>query len=58
MEARKGTVQAAPRFMLRYSADDREWLKRQAELNQSSQNSEIIRAIRERRQRVERGEAA
>ena len=50
--------QQAPKFMLRYTHEDRAWLTDQAKLNGSSQNSEILRAIRERRARVESKEAA
>lgn len=53
MDEPKYPSQAAPKFMLRYTHEDREWLTRQAKLNGSSQNSEILRAIRERRTRVE-----
>jgi predicted HicB family RNase H-like nuclease len=58
METEKYPSQVAPKFMLRYTQVDRDWLKRQAKRNGSSQNSEIIRAIRERRERIERGEVA
>lgn len=45
--------QQAPKFGLRYTHEYRDWLTRQAKLNGSSQNSEILRAIRERKERVE-----
>lgn len=58
MESTKYPSHAAPKFVLRYTVEDREWLTRQAILNGSSQNSEILRSIRERRARVELKEAA
>lgn len=39
-------------LQLRLPEDVKAWVERQAEMNKSSQNSEIIRAIRERMQRV------
>lgn len=41
-----------PRFMVRLPHDLKLWVERQARKNGSSQNSEIIRAIRERMERV------
>ncbi len=38
---------------LRLPPDLKDWIKRQSEENASSQNSEIIRAIRERMDRLE-----
>lgn len=37
---------------MRFPADIKDWLQAQAELHGSSQNSEAIRAIRERMERV------
>lgn len=37
--------------------DVREWIEAQARLNASSQNSEVIRAIRERMERARQQEA-
>lgn len=39
-------------FGLRMPADIKRWIEEQARKNGSSQNSEIIRAIRERMERV------
>lgn len=38
---------------LRLPVDLKEWIEAQAEKNGSSQNSEIVRAVRERMERVE-----
>ena len=38
-------------LMVRVPPDCREWLKEQAKRNVSSQNAEIVRAVRERMQR-------
>lgn len=43
------TVQVA----IRFPADVKAWLAAQAEKNGSSQNSEVIRAVRERMERAE-----
>lgn len=43
---------------VRVPTDLRAWLKRQQELNRSSLTSEVVRAIRERRDRVEQKHAA
>ena len=43
------TVQVA----IRFPADVKAWLAEQAEKNGSSQNSEVIRAVRERMERSE-----
>lgn len=40
-------------LQLRLPPDLKDWLKSQAERNASSQNSEIIRAVRERMEKVE-----
>lgn len=45
-------------FFVRLPADIKLWLVKQAKRNGSSQNSEIIRAIRERMERVAAGRAA
>lgn len=58
MNDQKYESQSAPKFMLRYAWEDRAWLKREAKRNGSSQNSEILRAIRERRERVEQERVA
>ena len=39
-------------MQLRLPAELKEWLKYQAATNSSSQNSEVIRAIRERMERI------
>ena len=38
-------------IQLRVSEELKSWIKRQARINGSSQNSEVIRAIRERKER-------
>lgn len=38
---------------IRFPAEVKAWLAQQARLNGSSQNSEVIRAVRERMERVE-----
>lgn len=43
---------AMPKIMVRLPADVKEWLERQAEKHAGSQGSEIVRAIRERMDRV------
>lgn len=43
---------------LRVPADLKDWLAAQAAANASSQNSEVVRAIRERMERVGSQEAA
>lgn len=40
-------------MQLRLPKDLKDWLQREAERNGSSQNSEVIRCIRERMQRAE-----
>lgn len=40
-------------LQLRLPQDVKNWVERQAKTNMSSQNSEIIRAIRERMERTE-----
>ena len=42
---------AMPKFVLRLPQEMKDWLATQAALNASSQNSEIIRAVRERMER-------
>ena len=54
MSSQKQPNRTSPKFLVRYSEEDRKWLSSQAKLNRSSQNSEIIRAIRERRERVQK----
>lgn len=44
-----------PSFPLRLPADVKAWLIEQAKMNASSQNSEVVRAIRERMQRIAEG---
>lgn len=46
-----------PPFGLRLPPDLKEWVEKQARINGSSQNSEVVRSIRERMERVERREA-
>ncbi|MFD0981617.1 Arc family DNA-binding protein [Tropicimonas aquimaris] len=40
-------------YALRLPPDLKDWLRAQADKNASSQNSEIIRAVRERMEKVE-----
>lgn len=47
-----------PKFMLRLPSALKQWISEQAKRNASSQNSEIVRAIQERKERVEQGRAA
>lgn len=42
-------------MQLRMPEDLKRWLAKEAEMNGSSQNSEVIRAVRERMERVEEG---
>jgi hypothetical protein len=42
-----------PKIMVRFPRDVKDWLVEQAALNASSQSSEIVRAMRERMQRVQ-----
>lgn len=42
----------SPQVAIRVPPDLKQWLKEEAVRNQSSQNSEIIRALRERMDRV------
>ena len=42
-----------PQFKLRIPAELKAWLDEQAEKNRSSLSSEVVRSIRERRERVE-----
>lgn len=42
-----------PRLMLRLPPDAKAWVAAQAELNGSSQNSEIVRSLRERMERAQ-----
>lgn len=44
-------------ILLRVPRDLKSWVEAQAEINGSSQNSEIIRAIRERMNRTTTGDA-
>ncbi|WP_080354729.1 Arc family DNA-binding protein [Stenotrophomonas maltophilia] len=41
-----------PQIALRLPADLKEWVSAEAQRNASSQNSEIIRALRERQERL------
>lgn len=43
-----------PQMMIRLPAELKEWLAAQAAKHGSSQNSEVVRAIRERQERAER----
>jgi hypothetical protein len=45
-------------FGLRLPLDLKNWLKQQAQSNGSSQNSEIVRAVRERQAKVAKESAA
>ena len=49
---RERTMQVKAAFPLRLPADVKAWLIEQAARNASSQNSEIVRAVRERMERV------
>jgi len=54
METRTNTE----KMQLRLPADLKLWLAKQAKRNGSSQNSEIVRALRERAERMTTGKAA
>ena len=41
-----------PKFVVRLPEDAKRWLKDEADRNASSQNSEVVRAIRERMDRA------
>jgi len=43
-----------PQMMIRLPIDVKGWVAQQAERHGSSQNSEVVRALRERMERVER----
>lgn len=43
---------------VRLPTDLKEWIAAQSQINRSSQNSEVVRAVRERKERVEMKEAA
>ena len=43
-----------PQFKLRLPVELNDWIARQAEKNRSTKNSEIVRSIRERREREQR----
>lgn len=43
----------APPFGLRLPADLKAWIEREAERNSSSQNSEIVRSVRERMEKAQ-----
>lgn len=58
MEDKKYPSQEKPKFMLRLPVAMKEWLRDQAQINGSSQNSEILRAVRERQARVAKEESA
>lgn len=49
---REATVKKADQMKIRLPADLKAFVAAQAEQNGSSQNSEVIRAIRERKERV------
>lgn len=46
-----------PQFMLRVSPEMKEWIQEQSERNFASQNSEILRCIQERMDRIAAQEA-
>jgi hypothetical protein len=46
-----------PKIVVRLPRDVKDWLAEQAEVNASSQSSEIVRAVRERMKRIENKEA-
>lgn len=54
METRDNTE----KMQLRLPPDLKLWLNKQAKRNASSQNSEIVRALRERAERVAAGQTA
>lgn len=43
----------AAQIKLRLPQDLKQWVGQQAELNRSTQNSEVVRAVRERKERCE-----
>lgn len=43
-----------PHMRLRLPQEDKDWIEAQAKRNASSRNSEVVRSIRERRERTER----
>lgn len=43
-----------PQMMIRLPVDVKGWIAQQAKQHGSSQNSEVVRALRERMERVER----
>lgn len=43
-----------PRYIVRLMPDMKAWISQQAKLNGTSQNAEILRAIRERMDRLSR----
>lgn len=49
--SKKGDTQ----FKLRLPIELKSWLDRQAELNRSSKGSEVVRCIRERKERMDGG---
>ena len=57
-EAMNVEKQNTERFFVRLPADAKLWVVKQAKKNGSSQNSEIIRAIRERMDRQAAGQTA
>lgn len=46
------TANNMPKIIIRLPSEVKEWLVNQAERNASSQSSEIVRALRERMERV------
>ncbi len=49
----RGEQNGWPKFMLRLPPDLKAWIAEQAEKHGNSQNSEIIRAVRERFERMQ-----
>lgn len=53
METKRYPSNELPKFMLRLPVALKEWIRQQAHNNSSSQNSEIVRSVRERKEREE-----
>lgn len=54
MQHNEGPPSAAmPRIIVRMPADVKAWIRAEAKHNASSQNSEIVRAVRERMERAQ-----
>jgi len=51
--SKKYASQMTPQIAVRIPVDLKEWLRQEAQRNQSSQNSELVRALRERKDRLD-----